>query len=192
LQTLAKHVISVHVNASNNRLQETAVEGELSLELLKKYIAHCRITCAPRLSASASKKLIHNYVRLRNPVIDANHKHSMTRSAIPITVRQLEAIIRISESLAKMELLPFAAERHVDEALRLFRVSTIEAVASGNLIGIEGFTSAEDQESFSRIERQLKKRFALGTHVSEYLIVQDFVRQNYPEMLVKKVHLFNY
>lgn len=59
------------------------------------------------------------------------------------------------------------------------------------LLGIEGFTSAEDQESFGRIERQLKKRFALGTHVSEYLIVQDFVRQNYPEMLVKKVHLFN-
>lgn len=38
LQTLAKHVISVHVNASNNRLQETAVEGELSLELLKKFV----------------------------------------------------------------------------------------------------------------------------------------------------------
>ncbi|VDO70695.1 unnamed protein product [Onchocerca flexuosa] len=119
-----------------------------------------------------------------------NFPETTTRSAIPITVRQLEAIIRISESLAKMELLPFAAERHVDEALRLFRVSTIEAAASGNLIGIEGFTSAEDQESFSRIERQLKKRFALGTHVSEYLIVQDFVRQNYPEMLVKKVYPF--
>ncbi|VDK78082.1 unnamed protein product [Litomosoides sigmodontis] len=187
LQILAKHVISVHMNASNNRLQETAVEGELSLELLKKYIAYCRTTCAPRLSTTASQKLIHNYVRLRNPVIDTEHKQTTTRSAIPITVRQLEAIIRISESLAKMELLPFAAERHVDEALRLFRVSTIEAAASGNLIGIEGFTSAEDQESFGRIERQLKKRFALGTHVSEYLIVQDFVRQNYPEMLVKKV-----
>ncbi|KAM3724476.1 DNA replication licensing factor [Dirofilaria immitis] len=185
--TLAKHVISVHVNASSNRLQDMAVEGELSLELLKKYIAHCRITCAPRLSVTASQKLIHNYVRLRNPVVDTEHKQTTTRSAIPITVRQLEAIIRISESLAKMELLPFATERHVDEALRLFRVSTIEAAASGNLIGIEGFTSAEDQESFSRIERQLKKRFALGTHVSEYLIVQDFVRQNYPEMLVKKV-----
>ncbi|VDK29734.1 unnamed protein product [Gongylonema pulchrum] len=33
----------------------------------------------------------------------------------------------------------------------------------------------------------MKKRFALGTHVSEYLIIQDFVRQNYSEMLVKKV-----
>lgn len=57
------------------------------------------------------------------------------------------------------------------------------------MLGIEGFTSPEDQESFSRIERQLKKRFALGTHVSEYLIVQDFVRQNYSEMLVKKVFI---
>lgn len=57
------------------------------------------------------------------------------RSAIPITVRQLEAIIRISESLAKMELLPFASEQHIDEALRLFRVSTIEAAATGSLIG---------------------------------------------------------
>ncbi len=46
------------------------------------------------------------------------------RLAIPITVRQLEAIIRIAESLAKMEFLPFALERHVDEALRLFQVGT--------------------------------------------------------------------
>lgn len=58
------------------------------------------------------------------------------RSAIPVTVRQLEAIIRMSESIAKMELQPFASEKHVDEALRLFRVSTIEAAATGNLSGI--------------------------------------------------------
>lgn len=58
------------------------------------------------------------------------------RSAIPITIRQLEAVIRISESLAKMELSPFAVERHVEEALRLFHVSTLEAASSGNLAGI--------------------------------------------------------
>ncbi len=55
-------------------------------------------------------------------------------------------------------------------------------------VGVEGFTSIEDQDSFNRIERQLKKRFAIGTHVSEYLIIQDFVRQNYSEQLVKKVY----
>lgn len=50
-------------------------------------------------------------------------------------VRQLEAVIRIAESLAKMELKPFASDTHVDEALRLFQVSTLDAASSGNLAG---------------------------------------------------------
>ena len=49
--------------------------------------------------------------------------------------RQLEAIIRISESQAKMRLAPFASEADVDEALRLFQVSTLDAATSGNLAG---------------------------------------------------------
>lgn len=50
-------------------------------------------------------------------------------------MRQLEAIVRICEALAKIELMPFVEERHIDEALRLFRVSTIEAASSGSLAG---------------------------------------------------------
>lgn len=57
------------------------------------------------------------------------------KNTIPITVRQLEAVIRISESLAKMQLQPFATEVHVDEALRLFQVSTLDAAMSGTLAG---------------------------------------------------------
>lgn len=49
--------------------------------------------------------------------------------------RQLEAIVRISESLAKMRLAPFATEADVDEALRLFQVSTLDAAMSGSLAG---------------------------------------------------------
>lgn len=58
------------------------------------------------------------------------------RTAIPITVRQLEAIVRMSESLAKMRLAAFASEADVDEALRLFQVSTLDAATSGNLAGV--------------------------------------------------------
>ena len=47
------------------------------------------------------------------------------RLAIPITVRQLEAVVRISESLAKMELKPFATDAHVDEAIRIFQVGRL-------------------------------------------------------------------
>lgn len=49
---------------------------------------------------------------------------------------QLEAVIRIAESLAKMQLKPFATDVHIDEALRLFQVSTLEAAHTGNLAGI--------------------------------------------------------
>ncbi len=45
--------------------------------------------------------------------------------------RQLEAIVRISESLAKMTLSPHATEEHVDEAIRLFNHSTMSAIQSG-------------------------------------------------------------
>lgn len=66
------------------------------------------------------------------------HQHEKEidkKNSIPITVRQLEAVIRISESLAKMQLEPFATETHVDEALRLFQVSTLDAAMSGSLAG---------------------------------------------------------
>jgi len=55
-------------------------------------------------------------------------------------------------------------------------------------LGVEGFTTAEDQESFNRIEQQFKKRFGIGTYVSEHLIIDEFSKQNYPENVVRKVH----
>ncbi|VDD88159.1 unnamed protein product [Enterobius vermicularis] len=185
---LAKHVLSVHSYGSVTEEHGKPAEGELSVEFLKKYIWFCRNNCGPRISEPASKKLVNHYVRLRNPVASFKYVYKLgNNAAISITVRQLEAIIRISEALAKMELLPFANEKHVDEALRLFRVSTVKAAEGGHLIGVEGFTSPVDQEMAIRVEKQLKKRLALGNHVSEYLVIQDFLQQNYPELIIRKV-----
>lgn len=50
--------------------------------------------------------------------------------------RQLEAVVRIAESLAKMKLQAIAGEEEVDEALRLFQVSTLDAALSGSLSGM--------------------------------------------------------
>ena len=43
--------------------------------------------------------------------------------------------------------------------------------------GAEGFTSEGDQEEVRKIERQLKNRFPIGSHVSEQRIIQDFLKQ---------------
>lgn len=94
-----------------------------------------------------------------------------------ISHRQLEAIVRISEALAKMRLDAFATEADVDEAIRLFQVSTLDAFMTGSLEGAEGFTSQEEHDLVVRVEKQLKKRFVIGSQVSEHAIMQDFTRQ---------------
>ena len=37
------------------------------------------------------------------------------------------------------------------------------------------------------IEKQLKKRLAIGSQVSKHTILQDFAKQKYPERQVQKV-----
>ena len=101
-----------------------------------------------------------------------------------------------------MRLAPFATGRDIDEALRLFKGSTMAAASAGALSGVEGtigsfiifvtrlflgFESASDQEDLNRIERQIKRRFLIGSQVSEKSIVSDLTKQNYPERSVTKV-----
>lgn len=64
----------------------------------------CR-KCAPRLSEEAAERLGNYYVEMRGQAHKIDASESTT---IPITVRQLEAIIRIAESLAKLTLSPQA------------------------------------------------------------------------------------
>lgn len=138
------------------------------------------------MSAAASDKLARHYVIMRNGNRE-QEKEKHKKSPIPITIRQLEAIIRISESLAKMELKPFVTEEHVKEAIRLFQVSTLNAVMSGSLSGAEGFTTEEDHQKMVKIEKIIKRCFPVGTQLSEQTILQELAKQNYPEQFVSKV-----
>lgn len=52
-------------------------------------------------------------------------------SPIPMTVRQLEALVRISESFARMSLAAEADDGHVAAAFDLFTKSTINAMNAG-------------------------------------------------------------
>ena len=45
------------------------------------------------------------------------------------------------------------------------------------VVGTEGFTTEKDRELLSVIERQIKKRFVVGSQVAEQAIIHDFVQQ---------------
>lgn len=85
---------------------------------------------------------------------------------------QLEAIIRISESIAKITLTPVVLPHHVDEAIRLFKYSTMDAVSAGS---VEGLTRGELNEEVERIEREVRRRLPIGWSTSYGSLVKEFV-----------------
>ena len=117
-KNIARHVLGVHMTASS----DTAATGDIDVPTLKKLIAYCRERCAPRLSDEASALLSDQYVHIRNSVRESLKNNPTDTVVVPITIRQLEALVRLSESLAKMRLSAEATVSDVEEALRLFKV----------------------------------------------------------------------
>jgi len=189
-QRIARHVLEVHRSAGATAEHDEAEERREE-EFLKRYIEFCRTNCSPRLSESASRLLASEYVDLRTEAKRAASASSEDGSdipAIPITVRQLEAMVRISESLAKMSLQTTATEAHVRQALELFRTSTMDAVRSG-LMDVAVFTD-EQKAEIHRVEEQIRRRIAIGAFVSERKLVDELVRVGFGESLVRKAMLF--
>ncbi|KAI9047368.1 hypothetical protein LZ554_008815 [Drepanopeziza brunnea f. sp. 'monogermtubi'] len=154
---IAKHVMGINMGG---RGVEEQAEAEISVDKMKRYVSYCKSRCAPRLSPEAAEKLSSHFVSIRKQV-HAAELASNARSSIPITVRQLEAIIRISESLAKLSLSTIATEQHVDEAIRLFLASTMDAVKMGS-----GQGSKELNDEVNKVEEELKKRLPIGWSTS--------------------------
>lgn len=169
-RTIAGHVVDIHTNSKVEEKEDT-----IDITFLKKYISYCRSRCAPVLTQKAADVLRNHYVTIRSNVHQRNN-NSGKQSAIPITVRQLEAIIRITESIAKMTLSPVATEEHVNEAIRLFKSSTLEAalvgaVASENL-------PPEVMAEVNQAENLLKRRLPIGSRCSTHKIMREFEYQH--------------
>ncbi|XP_046658470.1 DNA helicase MCM8 [Homalodisca vitripennis] len=87
--------------------------------LLRKYIAYARkYVPAPRLSAGAAKVLQHFYLELR--------KQHQTLDATPVTTRQLESLIRLTQARAKLELREEATEQDAVDVVELMRWSMVD------------------------------------------------------------------
>ena len=92
---LAKYLLETHKNAAQGIVPESKVQ-KLETDFLRKYVAYARKTAKPKLSAEAQDKIESFYVQLR--------EMGKRQGAVPITPRQIEGIIRLSEASAKTRL----------------------------------------------------------------------------------------
>ncbi|KAI9230827.1 MAG: MCM2/3/5 family-domain-containing protein [Piptocephalis tieghemiana] len=194
-RVMAKHVMSVHMSGSAlgdprnafgkannaNAATEEASGADLTVSDIRGYLNYARRKCAPRLSQEAAERLSSHYVQLRGQVREME-RDMHERSSIPITVRQLEAIIRITESLAKMRLLTVAGAEHVDEAIRLFKASTMNAVQSGHA----GPGGRAVMEEVKDIEKEIRRRLPIGSQCSVRALRDEFSRQGFSGPAVEK------
>jgi len=112
---LAAHLISMYAVSGMKKRVEPPVDSEL----FRRYVSFARRWVYPQISNDAANALVKAYTDLRN--------QGSSREAITATPRVLESLIRISESLAKMELREEVDVADVDEAVRLVKAATYAA-----------------------------------------------------------------
>ena len=79
---------------------------ELSTDFIKKYIGYAKKQIRPTLSDEALEEIQQYYVRIRNMGGDGEGGIK----AVPITARQLEALVRLTEASAKTRLSKIATQ----------------------------------------------------------------------------------
>lgn len=182
---IADHVLNIHAGVGDELAIVSDPQQEKERQFLKRYIEYARAMCRPHIGERAMQMLEDSYVKYREEVRE--RKRAGGHAAVPITVRQLEAIVRISESLAKMCLQTTVTEEHVQEALRLFEVSTIDAARSG--VADMVVLSAEQREELEVVETQIKQKIAIGATMSKRHLIDDLSRVGVNEWAVTRALL---
>lgn len=89
-EKISSHVLNLH--------RETSTTTAIPLELMRKYVSYSK-KFTPHLTEEAADCLKDFYLKMRQGSIEGGEQ-----SAISITVRQLESLVRLSEARARLHL----------------------------------------------------------------------------------------
>ncbi len=92
-EKLAGFILKLHQDSEAN------IITSLTTDFVKKYIAYAKKSCNPKLSDAALKEIQEYYVKMRMTGGEEGRIKS-----IPISARQLEGLVRLSEAAAKLRL----------------------------------------------------------------------------------------
>lgn len=136
---IAQHIISVHTHKESILLSK----APYSLEILRGFVRYAK-TFTPICTKEAIIAGIKAYVALRDR--DAS---GLGKASYRITVRQLEALIRLSEALARLHLDDRVRSRYVVEAFHLLSTSILGADKQTEVsLGTDVY--ADDRQDYTR------------------------------------------
>ncbi len=107
-EKMADHILSLHQRPDK-------IETEIETNLLKKYIAYARQRVKPTITSGALKEIKEYYIKMRS----SGQMDEGGIKSIPITARQLEALIRLAEASAKARLSSKVMKRDAQRGIDL-------------------------------------------------------------------------
>jgi len=109
-QIKAKHILRLHTVGVAEH------DPPIDMDLLRKYISYAKGNSHPKLSEAAAKRLEEFYLEMRVA-------GEASDSPIAITARQLESLVRLTESHARIALRSEASVDDAEAAIRILRES---------------------------------------------------------------------
>ncbi len=176
---LAEHILEIH--------KANTINYEIEPELLRKYIAYARKNVNPVLTDEANIVLKEFYVSTRN-------SNKEEEAPVPITARQLEALIRLAEASAKIRLKETVDKEDAEKAVRL-QLACLKEVGVDPETGkmdtdwFEGRTPKSDRDKLTKTLEEIE--FLEGEYAGKApvnVLISNMVdKYNVSEEKLKKI-----
>ena len=121
--------------------------------LLKQYICYARKYCNPILTKEAGELLQETYLRKRKANRFGNYhgynsssKTGSKQTSVPITLRHLESLIRLSQARAKCELRTYVTKQDAIDVIQLMEESMAEVNSDDTMILQHAFSTSASYE----------------------------------------------
>ena len=129
-EKIARHVLSFQQNVK-------AKEAEIGNDMMKKYVSYAKQKIFPKITDNAIDEIKDFYVNLRN-----TGNAGEGNRPIPISARQLEALVRLSEASARVRLSEKVTRQDAKRAIRILKYCLIQ-------VGIDPETGQIDIDRIS-------------------------------------------
>jgi replicative DNA helicase Mcm len=198
---IAEHILKTHTlggiekhkRETGEEIDEEAeevpkyTEPYLDHEFFRKYIAYAK-RVFPIMTKQASDKLRDYYTSIRK-------QGEPEGSSVPITARQLEAFVRLSEASARVRLSSRVTEDDAERAIRIveYYLKKVAGDEGGwDIDIIESGTSQSQRERIRTVKRIIKDLFEGGQPVEHEDIISEAealgIERSKVESIIKRLH----
>ncbi|KCZ71473.1 putative ATPase involved in replication control, Cdc46/Mcm family [Candidatus Methanoperedens nitroreducens] len=185
---IAEHILKAHYAGQLSIRRDNIINSGITLDeitsameviqpviqsgMLRKYIAYTKRNIFPIIQDDARKQLIDFYLGLRKQGEDPN-------SPVPVTARQLEALIRLAEASARVRLSNIITKEDTDRVIRIVMASLKQVMTDpetgrldADIINVGMGKSQRDRikvlkEIIRKLEGEYKSAVPLGDIISK-------------------------